>query len=532
MTDATVAHGAAFDETGRVVMERVGIPKDRWEIAAQLEVLGFRDGDARERFGCTDLFEVAQRIYDRFQDGHLSFVVEQDDAEPRYLGLLTFLRRYVDGLMTSLPMVLQGCTMLLWGYGLWGATDMDVRAGSAIALGFIGSYLATSGFAWAIVSRGLFYRYQKEGALARWSALRMWSIAVRIAIALAVPALLANALYQLLPVSFALTAALYYVALAVLWLNWSLVYLVGKTHWLLATLLLAIVVVYVAATEFGWPVIAANMAGLVIADTLTFLIALIALNRNARQGVGKATVNPPRVTVLIYSTAPMFLYGLLYSAFVFTDRVMAWTSMRGREDFPPYPFWLNARYELAMDLALVVVVLLAGVVEYSAHHFTTRVVPQEKRVKSGNVEPFLEKFRAFYRRHSLLFVLFAAASVAAAFVVATALRDYPNPQLQESLASTTTVRVFWIASVSYAIFMFALRNILILLSLSRADLAIRVMAIALGANVLVGFVMSRAIHYSGAALGLLAGSIVLAVLAHRQLRTVLRDLDYYYYAAY
>ena len=32
--------------------------------------------------------------------------------------------------------------------------------------------------------------------------------------------------------------------------------------------------------------------------------------------------------------------------------------MRGREDFPPYPFWLNARYELGMDLALLVVVLM------------------------------------------------------------------------------------------------------------------------------------------------------------------------------
>ena len=41
--------------------------------------------------------------------------------------------------------------MLLWGYGLWGAIDLDVRTGSAIALGFIASYIITSGFAWAIL---------------------------------------------------------------------------------------------------------------------------------------------------------------------------------------------------------------------------------------------------------------------------------------------------------------------------------------------------------------------------------------------
>jgi hypothetical protein len=55
---------------------------------------------------------------------------------------------------------------------------------------------------------------------------------------------------------------------------------------------------------------------------------------------------------------------------------------------------------------------------------------------------------------------------------------------------------------------------------------------ALVVNIVVGFAVSRAIHYSGAAAGLLAGSIALAILANRELRHVLSELDYYYYAAY
>jgi hypothetical protein len=532
VSDGAAAQVAAVEQVGRLILDRVAIPKDRFEIAAQLEVLGFRDGDARDRFGCLDLFETADRIFAMFQNGRLPFVVRDDPPPSRFAPVLHFFRRYLDGLMFSMPMVLQGFTMLLWGYGLWGATELDVRTGSAIALAFIASYIATGGFSWAIVSRGLFYLYQKEGGLARWSALRMWSLSARLVIALVIPVLILNFVYGLLPANMALTAAAYYVALVLLWLNWSLTYLTGRTHWLLAVLLFSIGVVVVAARSFGWPVIAANLAGLVIADVLTFLVAFLGLNKLAKQSIGTPAVNPPRLTVLIYTSAPMFVYGVLYSSFLFTDRILAWTSSRGREDFPPYPFWLNARYELGMDLALIVVVVLAGVVEYSAHRFTSRLIPDEKRVKSEASGPFLSQFRSFYNRHSIFLWLSAVGAVFAASLVTTALREIADVRLLESLNSLTAVRVFWVAAISYAIFMYALRNTLILLSLSRTDLAVRALRLSLLFNIVVGFIASRAFHYSGAVFGLLAGCIVLAIVSDRHLRAVLRDLDYYYYAAY
>ena len=38
---------AAVDEIAQRVIDRIGVPKDEWEVAAQLEVLGLRDADAR-----------------------------------------------------------------------------------------------------------------------------------------------------------------------------------------------------------------------------------------------------------------------------------------------------------------------------------------------------------------------------------------------------------------------------------------------------------------------------------------------------
>jgi len=522
----------AILEIGETVVSRVGIPKDRWEIAAQLEVLGYRDVDARHAFGLRDLFETADAIFDLFLDGELAFRVEGEDAVRRVNPILTFFRHYLDGLMFSLPMLLQAVTMLVWGYGLWGAVDLDARTGSAIGLGFITSYIVTSGFSWAIVSRGLYYKYQNEGALARWSALRMWSVSVRFGLAAAIPAILFSILYRLLPLEMSFTALAYYVALVFFWLNWSLIYLVGRSHWLLVTIAISIFVVIGAARYLGWPVVGANLTGLAVADVLTLLIGLDGLRRWARNGNGKATTNPPRLTVLIYATAQVFLYGFLYSAFIFTDRILAWTGSRGREDFPPYPFWLSPRYELGMDVALIVVILLAGVVEYSAQRFSTRLVPSEKRVKSGSTQPFLDEFRAFNNKHSILLVVAGLAAIVVAALAFRALEQNAGPRLHATLVSATTIRVFWVAAISYAIFMFALKNILMLIILSRADVAARCMAIALAANVVVGFIVSRSIDFAGSVVGLFVGSLVLAVITHQQIRSVLRELDYNYYAAF
>src|SRR3954466_3221958 len=107
-------------------------------------------------------------------------------------------------------------------------------------------------------------------------------------------------------------------------------------------------------------------------------------------GGGKPVINPPRLTVLVYTSARVFLYGALYSTFMFMDRILAWTATRGREDFPPYPFWMNARYELGMDLALVVIVILAGVIEYSTHRFSVLLIPVQKRIKSTAAGPFVD----------------------------------------------------------------------------------------------------------------------------------------------
>jgi Putative exopolysaccharide Exporter (EPS-E) len=517
---------------GQQIIDTIGAPKDFWEIAAQLEVLGLRDDDARAAYGARDLFDLARRIFERFQEGAFRFEIEGEDPEKRIHPVLRFARYYFIGFSFSLPMALQAIVMLVWGYGIWGAMDLDLRTGSAIALGFIASYIVTGGFAQAIVRRGLFYIYQGDGWLARWTVLRAWWLSLRIVLALAPLALLVNAMFDILPWSMTLTAAGYYAALSILWLNWSMLYLLHKTELFVMITAVALAAVLAAAKLAHFGPVAANAVGLAVADALSFVIALRHLGRIARQKASFEPVNPPRLTVLVYGTSRFFLYGLLYNLFLFTDRIVAWTSGVGREDFPPYGFWLNVRYELGMDLALVVVMVLSGVVEYATQRFSETLIPNEKRRKSVDAEGFLRETRDAQRRRTIALAGAAVIAVGIAIVVAEALRALPNPRLQQSLVSPTATRVFWIAVAAYVVYMFAMQNMLLLLTLQRVDLAARAVGIALCANVAVGFVCSRAMHYSLAVVGLLAGTIVLLLLTTRDTRRVLGELDYYYYAAY
>src|SRR5215212_7545914 len=146
---------ARTHDLAQQVIDLIGVPKDEWEIAAQLEVLGLRDTDARTEHDARDLFDLARRIYAWFLDGRLRAEPEPEDPEPRVSPFIRFLKNYVTGLTFSLPMALQAVTMVMWGYGVWGAIAMDLRVGSAIALGFIASYIVTGGFMQAIVRRGL-----------------------------------------------------------------------------------------------------------------------------------------------------------------------------------------------------------------------------------------------------------------------------------------------------------------------------------------------------------------------------------------
>jgi len=529
----SLAVETALHEIGSKIIAKISIPKDQWEVAAQLEVMGLRDEDAQTEFGCHDIFDLARRIMWMFNEGAFPIALEKHYPSKKESFLSRWFRHYLNGLMLSLPTAVQAATMLVWGYGVWGAIELDARNSTAIALGFFASYAITGGFCQTIVRRGLFYIYQEEDYLARSTVLRIWWISVAIVAGLLIPFLLFNLLYEFLPWDMFGVMCFYYIALSILWLNFSLMYLARKSYLFVVVIAAGLLVAVFAAEVLGATVMQANGAALFIVDVASFFISAANLARRVEKRGVTRLITPPRLTILVYSTSLFFFYGALYNIFLFTDRLLAWTSAKGRGDYLPYPIWVDGPYELGMDLALLNIILLMGVVEHITQRFSEGLIANQKSVRSTSSDEFNRRYGRYHWNRMIVLAIAGIVSLLLSGLVFYLLRRFGSSEVMPGRNLSGVVRnVFWLASISYVFFMAALSNVLILLSLSRVNLVLRVVSASIVVNVIVGFVCSRSIHYSLSAVGLLAGTFVFLVLSTLVTNRVMSRLDYYYYSAY
>jgi hypothetical protein len=504
-------------------------PKDHWEVAARLEVSGIRDVDARQEYGCADVFDLAQRILALGGD-----VAPAPTPEPARRAPLVwrFARGYVTGLLFSMPMAAQTFAMMLYGYSLWAWVDFTPRQATAIALGTLTSFVVTGGYVQAISRRGLFYIHQDEPVLTEAICRRALWVGLVMVVGVGAVVLLANVVFEFFPLRMVVTAELYYLLLSVLWLSLSILYMLRKELLLGLIIVVGLLSVHLAVLLLKWRMVAAHSLGIAFAIALSLFCGWLILRRNARRAEREFTTTElPRWSMLLYSVAHYFWYGTLYFAFLFTDRFIAWSADTGR-DLLPYFIWFESRYELGMDWALFCFVLTVGVLEFTIQEFSEAVIPAERAVPADQAEQFNRRFARFYYSHLVFFAVVSLISVVAAWGGMSLLLATGKFPYIEVFFNPTTRSVFWWAAAGYVFLVFGLFNSVFLFSLSRPGFVLRALGPALLLNVAVGFVLSRAVRYDLAVVGLTVGSLAFLLLSTYYARKVFKRLDYYYYSAY
>ena len=532
------------------VLEQTTSPVDVSAVAAALESAGVRDVDA-EKHGDADVFALAERVYAACR----ARLIARGDVAPAPVaaaGWTQVLQRYGRGLVTGLPMLVQTGSVLLLAFVLYSLLGYDVEKASVVALATLISLVVTGGFVQCIGRLGTYYAEQQSFELAQQVSWRLVRYGLLGSAGVGVLAVGVNDLVGWFPPGLALDAAVYYALLTTMWLLLAVLYAMQLRVSIVGVFLLSTLVVALTDELLSTSLEVAHWSGLVAADVAAGGLAWWSLRRRASGDQGSGSLRRlPHAAIHAYGLLPYFTYGVLYFSFLFVDRLLAWTV-----GDHPLPLWFNATYEVGLDLALVVLVLMLPQLEYSLHAFSDSRKPERSfpalalpghlrrpgrhRRTAGRLaeesggQPYRHSqasryYLRFYRRQLLL--LGALGAVAAGVVTLAASALYrtgivPNADGQAGWS------VFLWGTVGYALLVVALLNGVFMFSLSTPWPVVGALLVGLLANITVGGVLSRYGEYWWSVGGLVVGAFLFACITTISTVRVLRHLDYYNYAAF
>jgi uncharacterized membrane protein len=454
------------------------------------------------------------------------------DAQPTAgASLRRFLALYGQGASFAIPMLLQIVSITALGYGLWTDVGFTTAQATAVSLATLGSLIVTGGFVQAIGRLGHFYRDQESHLLAK-QVLGRVILGGGVAGAVVGGAGFAgNLLLGWFPPGLAGAALVYYVLLCGFWLVLAVLYALQRRLAVSASTAAGIAVVGVLRALTPLPIYPVQWLGLLAAIGVAFTWGWRLLRRSAAAVSEERRLERlPRPAILASAAAPYFAYGILYYAFLFADRLVGWSAPGSGG---PFPVTFRTPYELGLDWALLALVAMIALLEYTITVFSATIVPVQQRFAGVETGRHNAYFVRFYARQLAGLVVLSVASGLLVHAGVLALRRLSFlGEVGRALGAHTTRAVYPWAVVGDSLFVWGLLNGALFFSLSRPHHALRPLAAGLAVGLAVGIVASRTGPYWTSVTGLTAGALVFAGLTTRNAVRVLRQLDYYYYAAF
>lgn len=522
------------------VTQQTGRLESPAEAVAVLESIGVTDEQAGN-LGYGDVFLLGLEIFEH-QTSDERARARRMEIEERYhqedlerlepSPLAQFLPRFfAKGFTFGAPFLLMIFAVLVLLYSLWAYFFFDIPRGTAIAVGIVGSYLVTAGFMQAIGRRGLMYLRQDMQMLTLRISAMMVGLGMLAVLVSALGLWLFLELFPVIAPAEIGIAILYFVTLSLLWLGLATVYMLQQEIWFSIAVALGILVVYFLREYVRTSVVVAHQAGILTSALFGLGVGAVLLLlrelRVRRQRKEPLAGKLPRFSVIVYSVAAYFAYGLSYFTFLFLDRIMAWT---GKAPFRRYFIWFQSDYEVGLNWALLALLFSFGILEFTVYRLGEIIPYFSRRYSLRHVREYAGEVLGFYRRAVLVYIGSAVAGVIVAFVVVQALVD--RIPLIATLLNEVSVITYFVAAVAYLFVVWSLLNNVFIFSFSRPGFALRAVVPALIVNLVVGFVLSRVFVYWAAVFGLLAGGIVLWAISTHYTVKMLRAMDYYAYSAF
>ncbi len=506
------------------ITQNRGEPLDHWEIAALLEVYGIRDVDAAE-YGFANVFELAKALekYKDIKEYPKVNLVQAQEIPPLRRRIV---QNYLKGLAFAVPMFIQILFTLVFGFALWSNTSINVMQATLIAFGTFLAMIITGGIAQVIGRKGLYYIKMNEDILAAKVMENFFFAGLAVIIVSALFFTLFNQIFNVVDISFFYYFIAAFVTLAILFLIFSVYYVFEDYNTIVYFVLGGIALVFPLHYIFGMPFPSVQFVAIALLDIVAFyfMYKKIRALRKKSEAEGELL---PRVSMLIYTLLPFFIYGLFYFIFLVLDRLIEWNTNALEQGIF---IWFDVQYEVGLDMAMIVLILLMGFLEVVVYELLYRINEQVFEYPLHRYRDFNAYFRKFYAKMNGYYILFSLATFVVTLLLVLLLKA--TVSLDRFPFSGDSMLVFVVGAVAYMFLTHSLMNALILFSFSRQHVVTKAIVAATIVDFFVGMIASHMIYKHYAVFGLLAGSLLFWYMTYKFVKKMFDNMDYYYYSAY
>jgi hypothetical protein len=433
---------------------------------------------------------------------------------------------YGQGPIAFVPAVLLLLSIRLLGEAGWGARQV-----LSLCLGMTASVLVTAPFVYGMSRRAAVALGLGDPGSARHFLTGVLLAAGACVLGIASAGAYVVSVMGLLQSGEVATLVLGFVGLSSIWLFAACLSLLRRSYWLSIALIVGLAVGLATNRALtgllDWHV----LAGSVSATTVSVVVLAIALGATFQQQVlrGRRVVLP-RSIYLLHEALPYFGYGLLYALLLFVPHALGWLSVVRTQ---PERMWALASLEAGLTLALPPIVLVSGVHEYVLRQFWLRAAAAQPSTSIDAVGRFRSELWTFYVRHLVGYLVVLGLVTAA---IAAAVQVSSDTRLLGQSLGFEDVRVvlgvFQVSLIANWLLGWGVYNCMYCLTLGRAALPLRAIAVSLVVALAVGIPATVLGGFFWAIAAGVAGSVAYVVASSHAAAVVFDDLDYYYATAF
>jgi hypothetical protein len=458
---------AFLEKTARSIAEIQPSLDSVPEIVVFLEVLGYNNKTAVEN-GFKDLYEVAGHLY-----GSLDHYMDRDAArltQERSMALIipSVSRRLAQGLSLTFPWMGSLAVLYFFGVSLWLVWGLPIAIVTSLIVGVFLGLLLSEGPMQLFQRLIVFYYNQYNLSEVKRALKRSYYLSAGLVVGV-IGGVYLFAIVAHIPTQFAILTMISASTIFMHRVSYILIYALRKFAQIIvsyAAALISLLAVYfltynmipITLTRY----LVSLSTGIIVLSVVPVYYSYKVFTANSVYSLGDTNRNPLNTIVVnsktimsnfsvqLWEGLPYYLFGMLFFAMLFGDRVLSWAyNPLHNPNGIQLPLVFNATYHVGADVALLVI-FPAAVIQFvimtpiseQLSNLTTRISVTE----AESVDGFLKHRYGIL----LLWSLLAAVSVAATLIGFA-------PLIESWIGGTDKsifiLRVAAIANVLVAVFM-------------------------------------------------------------------------------